>query len=395
MSWNEPGGNKKDPWSGRDKGKQPPDLDEVITSLQEKLGGIFGSGGGGGTAAPSPKGIGLLIIGGVILWCLTGFYTVKEGTLGVVTRFGQYTETTLAGLHWHLPFPIETVDNVDVKTQRFVEVGYRSGGRQQPLGSVPQEALMLTKDENIVDIRLAVQYQVKDAKNFLFEVKDPAVTLKQVTESAVRAVIGKSKMDYVLKEGRSDVVAEAKAQIQQVLDNYKAGISVSSVNMQDAQPPEEVQGAFEDAIKAREDKQRFINESEAYRNDIVPKARGAAARMIQESEAYKQRKIAQAEGESSRFEKLLAEYEKAPRVTRDRLYLEAMEAVLSNTETVMIDVKGSNNLLYLPLDKIGRQQSTEVQNTRSAPSSSTANQQPATRPQSLRSSSRGRELRGR
>ncbi len=399
MSWNKPGGDKKDPWSGRDQDKQPPDLDEVIRSLQTKLGGIFGSGGKGGSDGGGPefsvKGIGFILVGLLILWGFTGIYTVDEGLHGVETQFGKYIGTTPSGLHWHIPFPIEAVEKVDVQRQRFIEVGYRSGGRQQALGSVPREALMLTEDENIVDVRVAVQYQVKDAANFLFNVKDPGLTLKQVTESAVRAVIGTNKMDYVLKEGRSDIVAVAKRQIQTVMDSYGAGISVASVNMQDAQPPEEVQGAFEDAIKAREDKQRLINEAEAYSNDVIPKARGGASRLMQEAEAYRLSVIAEATGETNRFNKLLAEYRKAPEVTRKRLYIEAVESVLSNTNKVMINVKGSNNLLYLPLDKIvGREHSPQT-TAGTKGSRSTPAQQSATRPQSLRSSNRGRGAGGR
>lgn len=397
MAWNEPGGNKEDPWSGRDKGKGPPDLDEVVRSLQEKLGGIFGSGGGTGGRKfiPSFKAIGLILIGVIVVWGLFGFYTITEGLFGVETRFGRYTETVPSGLHWHIPWPVETVTKVNVRRTRALEVGYRSGGRQQALGSVPREALMLTEDENIVDIRLAVQYRVKDAKAFLFNVRNTKMTLTQVTESGLRAVIGKNKMDYVLKEGRSEIVAEVRQQIQAIVDNYQAGIQITSVNLQDAQPPEEVQGAFEDAIKAREDKQRVINEAQAYRNDIVPKARGAGMRMKQEAEGYKQRVIAQAEGETNRFRKVLAEYHKAPDVTRKRLYLEAIEAVLSKTDTVMLDVKGSNNLLYLPLDKITGRGSAHQGAAAAKQSSSNPPQKPATRPDSLRTSDRGRTGRAR
>lgn len=400
MSWNEPGGDNKDPWSGRKQQKGPPDLDEVIQSMQEKLGGLFGGGRGGGSGSGSPiKAFGILVLVLLIIWGLTGIYIVDEGNRGVVTRFGAYSETTQPGPHWHIPAPIEAVDIVNVEQQRFLEVGYRSGGRQQALGSVPREALMLTKDENIVDVRLAVQYQVKDAKNFLFNVLDPGATLKQVTESAQRGVIGSNTMDFVLTEGRTEVVAEIKTEIQKIMDNYQAGVSVTSVNLQDAQPPEEVQSAFEDAIKAREDKQRLINEAEAYSNDVIPKARGAAARQIQESQGYKAKVVARAQGEASRFTQMLTEYEKAPEVTRERLYIDAIESVLSETDTVLIDVKGSNNLLYLPLDKIVSRPSV-------APSAAAADRAKyATSPRShqstntttkpVRQSTRGREGRDR
>jgi len=358
MSWNEPGGDKKDPWSGRNNDqKSPPDLDEVIRSLQEKLSGIFGGGGGGSnpnnsTAAGAPlKTIGYLAAGALVLWGLSGFYTVDEGTKGIVTRFGAYVSTTQPGLNWHIPAPIDQYQIVNVEQQRFIEVGYRSGGGQAT-GSVPKEAMMLTKDENIVDVRLAVQYQVKDAKEYVFNVYDPASTLKQVTESVERGVIGHSDMDFVLTEGRSEIVLAIKSEIQSVMDFYKTGILITSVNLQDAQPPEQVQGSFEDAIKAREDKQRLINEAEAYSNDVVPKSRGAASRIVQESEAYKERVIAQADGDVSRFSQLLTEYKKAPAVTKQRMYIEAMESVLGRSNNILVDVKGGNNILYLPLDKL-------------------------------------------
>jgi len=363
MSWNEPGGDKKDPWSGRGDQKGPPDLDEVIRSLQEKLSKLFGGGNGGNqgssgsfSSGNSMKSLGFLAGGAVVLWGLSGFYIVDEGNHGVETRFGHYIGVTQSGLNWHLPAPIEGVDIVNVQQQRFIEVGYRSGGSEQAAASVPKEALMLTKDENYVDVRLAVQYQVKDAKQFIFNVVNPALTLKQVTESALRGVVGSSTMDFVLTQGRSEIVTLIKKELQDVMDGYQSGIQITSVNLQDAQPPEQVQNSFEDAIKAREDEQRLINEAEAYSNDVVPKARGAAARKIQEAEGYKEQVIAQAQGETNRFSKLLAEYIKAPDVTRKRLYIESMEAVLAETNTVMVDVKGGNNLLYLPLDKMMQHQ---------------------------------------
>ncbi len=400
MSWNEPGGDKKDPWSGRGDQKGPPDLDEAIRSLQEKLSAFFGGGQEGGeqsSSTPPWKSISFLVVGALVIWGLSGFYIVDEGTHGVETRFGKYVATTQSGLNWHIPAPIERVDVVDVKQQRYIEVGYRSGGTEQALGSVPKEALMLTKDENIVDVRLAVQYQVKDAKDFIFNVVNPAATLKQVTESAQRGVVGSSKMDFVLTEGRSEIVAQIKKEIQDVMDSYKSGIQVTSVNLQDAQPPEQVQNSFEDAIKAREDEQRLINEAEAYSNDVVPKARGAAARKIQEAEGYKEQVIAQAEGETTRFSKLLAEYTKAPDVTRKRLYIESMESVLADTNTVMVNVKGSNNMLYLPLDKMIQFQ-PPVQPQANAAQNAVDQSAPVkldTAQTATRSSTRGRDGRGR
>jgi membrane protease subunit HflK len=287
----------------------------------------------------------------VVLWGVSGFYTVDEGTRGVVTRFGAYINTTQPGLNWHIPAPVEQVYVINVEQQRFIEVGYRSNAGQA-MGSVPKESMMLTSDENIVDVRLAVQYQVKDAKDYAFNVLDPASTLKQVTESVERGVIGHSDMDFVLTEGRSEIVQEIKVEIQKVMDNYKAGILVTSVNLQDAQPPEQVQGAFEDAIKAREDKQRLINEAEAYSNDVIPKARGAASRIVQEAEGYKVKVIAEATGDVSRFSQLLTEYKKSPAVTKQRMYIETMESVLGRSKNVLVDVKDGNNILYLPLDKL-------------------------------------------
>lgn len=354
MSWNEPGGNKKDPWSGREQSQAPPDLEEIMKGLQEKLGKFLGGGAGGGSGGIPLRTGALILALGIILWGLTGIYLVDEGSRGVVTRFGQYNDTTLPGLHWHFPAPIERVEIVNMEQQRFLEIGYRSGGRQQALGSVPKEALMLTQDENIIDIRLAVQYQIKDPQAYLFNVADPDVTLKQVIESAQRAVIGKNTMDFVLTEGRGRVADEIKVEIQQIIDQYQAGIRISNVSLVDAQPPDEVQNAFEDAIKAREDEQRLKNEAEAYANEVVPKARGAAARMLEESEAYRQRAISRAEGEAARFRQLLAEYEKSPEVTRERMYLDAMQEIFEQTGTVLVDVKGSNNVVYLPLDKLHR-----------------------------------------
>jgi modulator of FtsH protease HflK len=363
MSWNEPGGDNKDPWSGQGgKGgdqKGPPDLDEAIRSIQEKLSKLFGGKGGNGGSSPGSfnafnpiKNVSYVIAGIFVLWLLSGFYIVDEGRQGVETQFGKYTRTTEAGLNWHIPSPIENVVKVNVQQQRFKEIGYRSGTQTQGSVSVPKEALMLTKDENYIDVQLAVQYQVKDAKAFLFSLSDPEETLKQTSESVLRGVIGGSEMDFVLTEGRSEVVALAKKEIQETMDGYNSGIQITSVNLQDAQPPEQVQHAFEDAIKAREDQQRFINEAEAYANDVVPKARGMAARKIQEAQGYKEQVIAQAEGETSRFSQLLTEYKKAPEITRKRLYIETLENVLSETNTVIVDVKNGNNLLYLPIDKM-------------------------------------------
>ncbi|HED18015.1 MAG TPA: FtsH protease activity modulator HflK, partial [Gammaproteobacteria bacterium] len=312
-------------------------------------------GSGAGSGGPGKVGVGLIVGIAVLVWLFSGIYIVDAGKQGVVLRFGAFNEATMPGPHWRFPYPIDQVKIVDVEQRRFVEIGYRSGGAGQASVVVPREALMLTKDENIVNIQFAVQYQVSDARNYLFDVRDPNAVLKQAAESAIREVIGTSKMDFVLKEGRAEVVGRTREVMQKTLDVYNIGLLVSDVNLQDAQPPEEVQAAFSDAIKAREDKERFKNEAEAYANDIIPKARGGAARQMQEAEGYKESLIAKAEGEASRFSQLLKEYKKAPQVTRKRLYLETMESVLGKTGKVIIDSKNSNNLMYLPVDQIMKQ----------------------------------------
>jgi len=367
MAWNEPGGSKdNDPWGGGKKNDQgPPDLDEVVKKFQDQVSSIFGgkkgSKGGDGDdkgsssgGAGGKVGISVVLGGAIFLWGLTGIYIVDEGTRGVELRFGQYNETTQPGPHWHIPSPIDSVEIVDVSQIRNVEIGYRSGAGAGDASkrSVLNEALMLTQDENIVDVNFAVQYRIKNAQDYLFNLRSPDETLREATESAVREIVGKSKMDFVLTEGRSDMVRSAEVLIQDILDRYGSGLQVTSVNMQDAQPPEQVQAAFSDAVKAREDEQRLKNEAEAYANDIIPKARGAAARMNEEATAYKSKVVAEAQGQSSRFLQVLGEYQKAPVVTRERLYLDAMETVLNNTSKVMIDVEGSGNLLYLPLDRM-------------------------------------------
>lgn len=292
------------------------------------------------------------ILGGSLAlgWLISGVYIIDEGNRGVVARFGAYTETTMPGPHWHLPLPIESVSVVNVEQQRFIEVGYSDAARTSKSSVVPQESLMLTADENIIAVRLAVQYQINSASDYLFNVKSSEHTLKQLTESVLRAVIGRNNMDYVLTEGRSQIVAEIKQDIQKAMDDYKAGIVIASVNLQDAQPPEEVQGAFEDAIRAREDKQRLINEAEAYSNEIIPKSRGAAARILQEAEAYSAEKVAKAKGETERFDQLLVEYEKNPAITRKRLYLEAKEKLYSSTNKIVVDTD-QPPAMYLPMQQ--------------------------------------------
>ncbi len=351
MAWNEPGGGR-DPWSGGDGRQGPPDLEEALKNLQTKLSGIFGggkTGGGAGGGRLGSMGIGLIILVLLAIWGFLGIYIIEPAEQGVVTRFGKYVRTEDPGPHW-LPYFIEEVEKVNVQEVRTAEIGYRTAGRSE--GSVPREALMLTQDENIVDLRFAVQYRISEPKFFLFNVLEPVVTLRQVTESAVREIVGQSKLDFVLTEGRSAVAASTREVIQDILDKYEVGIRITSVNMQAAQPPAEVQEAFADVVKAREDEVRLKNEAEAYANDILPKARGDADALREQAEGYKQRVIAAAEGDTSRFLSVMREYERAPEVTRQRLYLEAVESVLGSTSKVLVDVEGGNNLLYVPLDKM-------------------------------------------
>ncbi len=346
MAWNEPGGSgDKDPWGGRNDEQGPPDLDEVVRKLQNKLGGLFGGKGGGNSGTPSGSSIGFggistVVIVAILAWALSGIYIIEEGTRGVVTQFGAYKETTMPGPHWYPRF-IQRVEKVNVENVRSIELGVRS-----------EESLMLTQDENIVDVKFAIQYQVGDARDYLFNVVDPDETMRQAMESAVREIIGKSEMDFVITGGRSEVVSRSQQLIQEILDQYKTGLVVSQLTMQDAQAPQQVQDAFADAVKAREDEQRLKNEAEAYSNDVLPKARGSAARILEEASAYKDQVIAEAEGETSRFLSILKEYRKAPEVTRKRLYIDTIESVLHQSSKVVVDTKGNNNLLYLPLDKL-------------------------------------------
>lgn len=342
MPWNQPGGDNKDPWGGGNR-KGPPDLEEIFKKLTDKLGGFGNKKGGDGDSGGSGRGgmagfMGLAILV-LIIWVASGFYIVSEGERGIVLRFGKYQAVTNPGPHWHIPTPFETVEMVDMEQVR--EYTHR--------------ASMITEDENIVDIELAVQYLINDPVNFMFRVRAPEATLHDAVQAALREAVGKREMDYVLKEGRPQVAADTKTVTQAMLDRYKSGLLVTTVNLQQSQPPEEVQGAFYDAIKAREDNVRFVNEAEAYSNGIIPKARGEAARILEEAAAYKARISARAEGDASRFSQLLAEYEKAPDVTRQRLYIETVESVLSSSSKVMVDTKQENSLMYLPLDKMIQQ----------------------------------------
>jgi membrane protease subunit HflK len=341
MAWNEPGGgNDKDPWNGGDKG--PPDLDEAFKKLQEKLNGMFGggSGGSGGSKSGDISGsfIVLILVIIALVWAAMGIYQVDEKNRAVVLRFGKYMDTYMPGLHWNPPL----VDNkfiVNVTEERQ----YSSKG------------LMLTEDENIVELPLTVQYNVADPKAFVLNVKSPELSLQQATDSALRHVVGSSKLDEVVSIGREKIGVDVQLRLQQYLDIYKTGIQVVKINIQEAKPPGEVKEAYDDVIKAREDQERLINEAQAYSNGIIPESRGRAQRIIEEANGYKAKVIVQAKGEASRFENLLTEYQKAPEVTRERLYLDAVEDVMSASSKVLVDVEGGNNMLYLPLDKLTQQ----------------------------------------
>jgi membrane protease subunit HflK len=355
MSLNDPQWGKRP--GGGGGGDGPPDLEELWRAFNQKLNGIFGrrgAGGGGGTPGQMPSfrqlggGIGLLIGLILVVWLASGFYIVVEGQRGVVLSFGKFSEVTNAGLRWRLPYPFQTHEIVDLSGVRTVEIGYRNSVKTKVL----RESLMLTDDENIIDIQFAVQYILKDPMDYLFNNRRPEDTVMQAAETAFREIVGKSKMDFVLYEGREQIAVQSQKAMQELLDRYKTGIVVSKVTMQNAQPPEQVQAAFDDAVRAKQDLERQKNEGQAYYNDIVPKARGTASRLIEEANGYRQRVVANAEGEASRFKQILVEYNKAPAVTRERMYLETMQQILSSTSKIMIDAKAGSNMLYLPLDKI-------------------------------------------
>lgn len=379
MAWNEPGGGNKDPWSGKGGGNQgPPDLDEVVRKLQERLGGLFGGkkrgpgepgggggplGSGGGGVSGKAIGVGVAIL--FVVWIASGIYIIEPAERGVVLRFGAYTTMTEPGPHWHIPVPIEEVVKVNV----------------DEISTFTHKAAMLTKDENIVDVELTVQSRIQDAADYLFQDQSPDKTLRDATETVVRKTIGGSRLDFILTEGRSAVAAMIRDRAQALINQYKTGLEITSVNMQPAKPPEQVKEAFDDAIKAREDKERLENKAEAYSNEILPQARGEAARVQADAKAYRDRVVAGAEGETARFLALLNEYEKAPQVTRERLYLETMEQVLGETNKVLLDVKEGNSLMYLPLDQLMKQGVEQGQSQRSRDPGTSANQESAPSPE--------------
>jgi membrane protease subunit HflK len=343
MAWNEPGGNpgKRNPWGSNKPEQGPPDLDEVIRNLQRRLSALFGGGTGGrSTGGGTPGrgfGVGTILLALATIWAFTGLYQVDAAERGIVLRFGRHVDTTLSGLHWHMPWPIETKQIVNTAA----------------IDSFTEQTRMLTSDENLVDINMEVQFRRANALDYAFNVFEPEETLKEVSESAIREVIGRSKLDSVLESGRLDIVTRTQELIQRTLDAYKIGLEVTAVNLQDVRVPNEVAPAQADAIKAREDRDRLSLAAQAYANDLIPRARGNAVRQVQDAQAYKSKVVANAEGESERFLKLLTEYERAPGVTRDRLYLETVESVLKSSRKVILDTTGAGgNLVYLPIDKL-------------------------------------------
>ncbi|MGQ0585951.1 MAG: FtsH protease activity modulator HflK [Gammaproteobacteria bacterium] len=370
MAWNEPGGGGRDPWNSgnrRPGDGNMPDVDQVLERLKARF-----KGKGPGPGGLSPGGAGLLGAALVLFWALMGFYSVDAQERAVVLRFGAYLATAEPGLGWRLPWPIESVEKVNVTQVR----------------QVTERSDMLTQDENIIDVELKVQYRVSSAQQYLVSQADPDATLRQVTKSAVREVVGRSKMDFILLEGRQEIAEQTQQILQERLDAYSSGLVVTEVNLQNVQAPEPVQDAFVDAIKAREDQERLKNEAEAYANDRLPKAGGTAARERAEAVAYRDRLIAQASGEAERFNKILTEYRKAPRVTRDRLYLETMSEVLGNATKIVVDVDKNGPMIYLPLDQLNRA-------SRAGEPGDAAPTGPGTRPGASSGDSRARDRGGR
>jgi membrane protease subunit HflK len=365
MAWNDSGGNpggKRNPWGQRpDQG--PPDLDEVVRNLQRRLSGLFGGGRGPDRPAPTGRafGFGTLALVLLAIWALSGLYKVDAPERALVLRFGKFVGMASPGLRWHLPWPIESKIIVNTGT----------------IDSFTEQTRMLTADENLVDINLAVQFRRADPRLYAFNVVDPEATLREVSESAIREVIGRSRLEAILESGRQEIVTRTKELIQRTLDAYKTGIEITTVNLQGVSLPDEVAPAQQDAIKAREDRDRLALEAQAYANDILPRAGGTAARHVQDAQAYKARKIANAEGEAQRFLALLAEYERAPQVTRERLYLETLEEVLRSSKKVVIDTDSASNLLYLPIDKLLEQGRASVRPDDAESGSTTTVEQPA------------------
>ena len=359
----------KNPEQNNNQDQGPPDLDELLNDLGKKIGRLFGrkestqknskpNNGGSQSEVPQDQlPVTTIVLVIALIWAATGFYIVDQGSRGVVLRFGKNTEVTMPGPRWHIPFPVESVEVVNLEQVRTLEVGYRSSGNSVARSKELRESLMLTDDENIIDLQFAVQYNLKSAENFLFNNRSADASVRGAAESAIREIVGKSKMDFALYEGREEIAVKAKKLMQEILDRYDTGINVTSVTMQNAQPPEQVQASFDDAVKAKQDLERQKNEGQAYANDIIPKAKGAASRLTSEAQGYRVKVESEAKGNASRFEQILTQYNRAPEVMRDRIYIEAQEQILSNISKVIVDQKNSNSLLYLPLDKLIQQTS--------------------------------------
>jgi len=392
MSLNDPNwgrGGSRGPQGPGGGNQGPPDLDELWRNFNRRLNELFGrrrrSGGDEPPLPPSSwrfgGGAGALFALVLAVWLASGFYIVVEGQRGVVLTFGRFSQETGPGLRWRLPWPIQSNEIVNLQQVRTLEIGYRNNVRTKVL----KESLMLTDDENIVDLQFAVQYVVTDATKYIFNVRRPDESAMQIAETAMREVIGKNRMDAILYETQVDIANKTRDLMQLIHDRYGTGIQISAVTVQNAQPPEQVQAAFDDAVKAGQDRERQKNEGQAYANDVIPRSRGAASRLLQEAEGYKQRVIANAEGEASRFKQVLAEYAKAPAVTRERIYIETMQQILASTSKVMMDFRGPGNLLYLPLDKLMQQGGSAT------PSESQASQRPSPEPAPPETGPRSRE----
>jgi len=396
-------------WGGKRPNDGPPDLDEIFRKLNQRLSRLLGNrgpdeeppvgNGNGSGSGESPRGMRFGAAGVLAalagLWLLSGFYIVDAREQGVVLRMGSFNRTTDSGLQWRAPYPFETVEIVNLTEVRSIEVGYRGSAKNR----INEESLMLTEDQNIIDVQLSVQYDVKDARDFLFNnlatEADARDVVKQATETAIREVVGRNKVDFVLNEGRAQIAADTQRIIQAILDRYKLGVRVAKVNINGVQPPEPVLAAFDDAVKAGQDKEKLRNDGVAYANDVVPKAKGMAARLLEEAEGYRQNVVATAEGDAARFNSVLSEYAKAPKVMRDRLYFDMMQQVMSNTTKVLVDQKGGNNLLYLPLDKLMQQSGVAVPSLQSGSAAQPAEVPPVVTPPSSSGSTSRDVTRGR
>ena len=373
----EPPKNNNEPPKRPPQGNGPPDLDQVWRDFNQRLGSLFGRNQGGGqnngprpphqqgSGGPTPRqsriGLGVIFGAGVVLWLASGFFIVQEGQVAVITQFGRYNSTAQAGFQWRLPYPIQSNEIVNLSQLRTFEVGFRGNARNRVL----PEALMLTDDENIVDVQFVVQYRLRadGAPNYLFKTKDPDESVRQAAQAAMREIVGNRKMDFVLYEGRTAVAVDVQNLMQQILERYQTGVQVSSVAIQNVQPPEQVQAAFDDAVKAGQDRERQVNEGQAYRNQIVPMASGQASRMLEQAEGYRAKIVGNAVGDVARFGSVLTEYRKSPLVIRERMYLETMQQMYANASKVLVDTRGSNNMLYLPLDKIMQQTAQDTGKT--------------------------------